>query len=74
MRSIYAIAALALALPMATASAQKSQDELRAQRAKKLAKPVFEQADWLMDYDEARRRAAAEGKWILCYFTRSYAP
>lgn len=52
----------------------KDQVELRAKRAEKLAKPVFKLADWVMDYDEARARATAEGKLILTYFTRSYAP
>ena len=52
----------------------KTQGELEAQRAKKLAKPVFKLANWVMDYDEARTRAKAEGKLILTYFTRSFAP
>ena len=31
-----------------------TQEKLIAERAKKLAKPVFKLADWLFDYDAAR--------------------
>lgn len=52
----------------------KSQEELRRLRAEKLADPVFDGAGWITDYDEARRRAAETGRFVLVYFTRSYAP
>jgi hypothetical protein len=57
----------------APAPPQKSQEELRKLREEKLGKPVFKKADWVFDFDAAKARAAAEGKVILTYFTRSYA-
>jgi hypothetical protein len=63
------IAALALLLP----AQQKSQDELKAARAEKLAKPVFQKAEWVTDFDKARAAAGKSGKPIFAYFTRSYA-
>ncbi len=65
---IAGISVLAAALP-----AQMSQDELIAEREKKLAKPVFKKASWIFDYDEARAEAKKQGKLIFTYFTRSYA-
>ena len=57
-----------------TAPAQEpSQDELKQKRADKLAKPVFQKAPWLFDYDAAKAQAKKEGKLVLAYFTRSYA-
>lgn len=50
-----------------------SQDELKTRRTEKLAKPVFQKAAWLTDYDAARAEAKKSGKLILTYFTRSYA-
>ncbi len=50
------------------------QDEVKKLRAEKLAKPVFKQAAWRTDYDQARAEAKKDGKLILVYFTRSYAP
>ena len=50
-----------------------SQDELITEREKKLAKPVFHEANWLFDYDEARRQAKEQGKLLFTYFTRSYS-
>jgi len=64
-----AIALVAAALP-----AQRTQDELKAQRAEKLAKEVFRQAPWITDYDRARAEAKRQGKLVLAYFTRSYEP
>ncbi len=51
----------------------KSQEELTKLRAEKLAKPVFEKAPWLTDYDKAREQAKKENKLLFTYFTRSYA-
>lgn len=53
---------------------ERSQEDLEAQRAAKLAKPVFAVADWELDYAVAKQRANSEGKFVLTYFTRSYAP
>ena len=51
-----------------------SQEKLIAQRDKKLGKEVFQNADWVLDFAEAKKRAADQDKLILVYFTRSYAP
>jgi hypothetical protein len=56
-----------------TARPQPTQEQLVALRAAKLAKPVFQKADWLFDYDAARQRAKDEDKLIFVYFTRSYS-
>ena len=54
---------------------EKTPEQLVEQRAEKLAKPVFHEADWIInDYDKAKAVAKKEGKWILTYFTRSYSP
>lgn len=67
--------AATLLVPAALAQGrqQRSQEELIALRAEKLAKPVFDNAAWHFDYDEARAKAKQEGKLILTYFTRSFA-
>ncbi len=74
-------AALLGCLPLSqNLSAQKgqrpepTQEELQERKAHLLAEPFFKKAKWLTDYDEARKVAAAEGKLIFAYFTRSYAP
>lgn len=51
-----------------------AQDDLKAKRAEKLAKPVFQKAAWHTDYDAARAEAKEHDKLLLVYFTRSYAP
>ena len=65
---IAGISFLAAALP-----AQNSQDDLIAERDKKLAKPVFQKANWIFDYDQARAEAKKQGKFLFTYFSRSYA-
>ena len=52
---------------------KEDQESLKAKRAEKLAKPVFQNAKWELDYDKARETAKKQGKWVLAYFTRSYA-
>lgn len=63
------IGACLLAL-VAVAAAQ----DLKANLEKKLAKPFFKNAAWIMDFDEAKRKANEVGKPIFAYFSRSYAP
>ena len=63
-------ASLLLALVASPALAQTSEEKL----AEKMKKPFVTNAAWEMDYDKARERAAADGKLIFAYFTRSYAP
>ncbi len=60
--------ALTAALP-----AQSSQETLIADRDKKLAKPLFQEANWIFDYDKAREEARTQGKLLFTYFTRSYS-
>ncbi|MBL8724049.1 MAG: hypothetical protein JNK49_08380 [Planctomycetes bacterium] len=66
-------AAKLTAPPAAEAKQGPSQAELVELRTKKLAKPVFQKAPWVMDYDQARQQAKQEGKLLFTYFTRSYA-
>lgn len=56
-------------------SAQQTydQDTMKANLEAKLAKEFIAFGGWITDYDEARARAAKEGKLIFAYFTRSYA-
>ena len=73
-------AGLALALVAATPALARaqgrqppSQDELQANKEKKLAEEFLKKADWTTDYDEALAKAKESGKLIFAYFTRSYA-
>ncbi len=68
------LAALSVgALSLLSALPAQDQEHLIAERAKKLAKPVFENANWMFDYDKAREEAKKQGKVLFTYFTRSYA-
>ena len=63
-----------LALFAALLPAQNNtQEQFIELRKEKLAKAVFQKADWMLDYDAARAKAKAEHKPIFAYFTRSYA-
>ena len=55
-------------------AAQKSQEELKALRAEKLASSFLGNASWITDYDKARAEAKKSKKVIFAYFTRSYSP
>ena len=61
------ISVLAVGLP------GQSQADLITERAKKLAKPLFKETNWIFDYDEARAEAKKQGKLLFTYFTRSYS-
>ncbi len=52
----------------------KSQAELQASFDKKVAQDWYARVDWTDDFDLARQRAVAEGKFIFGYFTRTYSP
>ena len=54
--------------------AQDDQADLIAKREKKLESRFLQKANWILDYDEARKIAKEEGKLIFTYFARSYAP
>lgn len=66
---IASVLGASMALP-----AQESQADLIANREKKLESRFLTKANWILDYDEARRIAKQEGKLIFTYFSRSYAP
>lgn len=66
------VAVLSLLVGFAPAQ-NKTQEQLIELRKEKLAKAVFQKADWMLDYDAARAKAKAEQKPIFAYFTRSYA-
>jgi hypothetical protein len=68
-----ALAALLATLLPAQNRPQPDQDQLKQLRTEKLAKPVFQKAAWVADYDAAREQAKKENKLLFTYFTRSYA-
>lgn len=49
------------------------QEELKARKAAKLGEPWLQNADWILDYEEAKAKSAETGKPIFAYFTRSFA-
>ncbi|MDA1259263.1 MAG: hypothetical protein O3A20_01430 [Planctomycetota bacterium] len=57
------------------ASAQQDYDQnlMKANLETKVQKEFVAFGGWITDYDEARARAAKEGKLIFAYFTRSYS-
>ena len=59
---------------LACLSAATFAQTLEEKFEKKMGKPFVGNAAWETDYDKARERAAAEGKLIVGYFTRSYSP
>lgn len=69
------VAALAgLSLSAQVRRPQKTQAELERSYADKLEQSWFVDGGWTDDYDLARKRAAAQNKFIFAYFTRTYAP
>ena len=69
-----ALAALSVGVLALTAvSPAQDQEHFITERAKKLAKPLFQKANWIFDYDKAREEAKKQGKLLFTYFTRSYA-
>lgn len=66
--------ATAAALAAPNSLAAQDQEQLIANRAKKLESRFLEKADWFTDYDQARAEASKTGKMIFAYFGRSYAP
>ena len=41
---------------------------------KKLKSNFIKNADWVLDYDAAKKQAKESGKVLFAYFSRSYAP
>lgn len=62
---------LCLFATMASFARAQSMEERKRQ---KLAEPWLKNADWILDYDKARKESELTGKPIFAYFTRSYAP
>jgi len=54
----------------AAARAETLEEKLEA----KLKKPFASNAAWVLDFAEAKKLAAENGKVIFAYFSRSYAP
>jgi ribosomal protein S17E len=63
-------AAAALLALAAAAGAQDMEDRFK----EKLAKDFVKNAEWVLDYDEAQKKAKETKKPIFAYFTRSYSP
>ena len=75
MRLALLLGVLGLVGAPAPAAAQgPSTDALRQNYQRKLEKPFVGKIEWVRTLAEAKERARAEGKPILGYFTRSYAP
>ena len=66
------LTALGLGSPL-PAQASADQEKMIENRAKKLESRFLQKANWILDYDEARKVAKQEGKLIFTYFTRSYS-
>lgn len=54
-------------------AAGPTQEELQSRREAEFLEPWYTAAPWTADFEAAQSRAAAEGKPIFAYFTRSYA-
>lgn len=63
------VAGVLLAAPM-----QAQQDDLKAKYEAKISEDWVTHGNWVLDFEEAKRRAKAENKLIFAYFTRSYSP
>ena len=70
----YGALLLGLLAAAPAATAQDKDAELREKYEKKLQKEFVGKIKWARSLDEARATAKKEGKLILGYFTRSYAP
>lgn len=66
--------ALLLLSPTLDAQTPLSQAELTARHQQLLQEPFLAANPWLTDFAQAKAAAAAQGKLILAYFTRSYRP
>ena len=70
MRQALALGTLALALLAGPAIAETNEEKFE----KKLKEPFVQNADWVLDFDEALAKAKETKKPVFAYFTRSYAP
>ena len=68
------VAAWVLSATAVAASAQSSQEELKAKYEAKIAEDWYTSAGWISDYDAALAKSKETGKPIVAYFSRSYSP
>lgn len=71
---LFALLTAAPAVAAQAPQAGQQEAELRAKHAEKLKKEFVGKIPWEQSFAEARAKAKAEGKLLLGYFTRSYAP
>lgn len=72
--ALLALAALSIQGGLAAQTDPSGDDRLAAEYKKKLDKDFAKKTPWLHTFEEAKKTAAKDGKLILGYFTRSYAP
>jgi hypothetical protein len=70
----WGLLALGLLAFAPAATAQNADQELRDNYKHKLEKEFVSKIEWAQSLDEARASAKKQGKLVLGYFTRSYAP
>jgi len=58
------------AVSFSTVKAESNEEKL----SKKIATGFVGKGNWILDFDEACKKAKEEKKPIFSYFTRSYAP
>ncbi|MEZ6195604.1 MAG: hypothetical protein R3F20_07730 [Planctomycetota bacterium] len=58
----------------AAAQSGADRDDLEKRYQAKLEEPFAKRVPWVLELEEARRRARVEGKLVLAWFTRSYRP
>lgn len=68
-----AMAALLASPVLAQGRTPPSQDQLKKQRADKVAEAWFTDAGWNDDYDAVRAKAKEAQKLIFAYFSRTYS-
>ena len=66
--------ATALAVTLGAPAQSSDLEALIEKRDAKLAGEWRSQAQWVVDFDQAREQSKKSGEIIFAYFTRSYAP
>ncbi len=67
------LTALFIASTTVVASAQGSQEDLKAKYEKKISEDWYTSAGWITDYEVALAKSKETGKPIVGYFSRSYS-
>jgi hypothetical protein len=70
----WGLLALGLLAAAPAAAAQDEEQKLREKYEEKLEKEFVSKIEWIQSYDQARASAKKQGKLVLGYFSRSYAP